>query len=93
MSEEENNICEKHRDASHNQKLVQLLDVFLGKYKELLEQTHLNKDDQLLPTIYELIQIVNEIPVIKVQIHAIREYQKRLLTSVECDLDVQTNSS
>lgn len=92
MVEEETNICEQYRETNHNRDLVNLLNASLEEYGKLFEQTHLNKDDELLSTMYELIQSLNEIPMINEQMYAIRKYQQLALKSNERDISTQTNS-
>ena len=87
MLDEETNICEKYPENSHNQELVDLLNASLEEYGKLSDQTELNTDDQLLPRMYELIEVVSRIPMINEQVHAIRKHQQWILKSHERDVD------
>jgi hypothetical protein len=89
MINEEESICQQQQNQNHfNKQLAIELRVLLNDYKQLFPETHLDGENEQLSKIYELITSVNEIPMMKEQINAIRKYQHLLLTSNQNDIDI-----
>lgn len=81
---EEEFICQKYNESIFNKQLTSQLRILINDYKQLFHQIHF---DSILSNIYESIRLINEIPMIKEQINAIREYQQYLLTSNERNIE------
>jgi ribosomal protein S20 len=86
MLNEEKSIYQKQNESIFNKQLATQLRTLIKDYKQLFDQIHCDSGKKILPDIYKLIRAVNEVPMIKEQIDAIREYQQFLLTSNEHDI-------
>jgi uncharacterized protein YfkK (UPF0435 family) len=83
MINEEENICEAQKSDNLNQALVKGLEQLKTKYEEHLKAIKPDKENIDLSDIYKLIKAVNEIPMVTVQLVAIRKYHQKLLKSNE----------
>jgi hypothetical protein len=92
MIDEEESICQRQNPSNFNKQLTIELKILIKDYEQLSREIHLGGENEILSKIYELIILVNEIPMIKEQINAIRKYQDFLLTSNEHDVDIQKTS-
>ncbi|CAF1333807.1 unnamed protein product [Adineta steineri] len=82
MITEENMICQKENQNHINQKLIIELEKFKNEYQNF-NAKYCKKKNKPLSDIYELIKSVNEISMVKKQLHAIRKYHKSVLTADE----------
>ncbi|CAF1267357.1 unnamed protein product [Adineta steineri] len=82
MITEENMICQKENQNHINQKLMIELEKFKNEYQNF-NAKYSKKKNKPLSDIYELIKSVNEISMVKKQLHAIRKHHKSLLTATE----------
>lgn len=89
MISEEESICQQQGQCPLNQQLVIELRALTKTYDQLFDETHLGAENEILSNIYELIKLMNNIPMIKEQTNAITIYQHFLLTSNEYIVDVQ----
>jgi hypothetical protein len=89
MIQEEQFICQRHNQKTFNQQLAHELKVFKNEYERLLNETYSGKETEMLSNIYELIMLVNKIPMVKKQIDAIKTYQELFLTSNERNINGQ----
>jgi len=94
MINEEESICQQQQQnqCTFNKQLIIELQELVKNYEQLFHKTQLNTDKEILSKIYELIISINNIPMIKEQIDAIKIYQYFLLTSNERDIDIQNAS-
>jgi ribosomal protein S20 len=92
MLNEEKSIYQKQNESIFNKQLATQLRTLIKDYKQLFDQIHCDSGKKILPDIYESIRAVNEVPMMKEQIDAIREYQQFLLTSNEHNIETQTIS-
>ncbi len=92
MIDEEVSISQQQKQSYYNKQLAIELEILIKDYEQLFLETHLVGENEILSKIYELIILVNEIPMIKEQINAIRKYQDFLLTSNEHDIDIENTS-
>jgi len=92
MIDEEVSISQQQKQSYYNKQLAIELRILIKDYEQLFLETHLVGENEILSKIYELIILVNEIPMIKEQINAIRKYQDFLLTSNEHDVDIENTS-
>jgi hypothetical protein len=89
MIKEEESICQQQNQSNFNEQLTIELRVLTKNYNQLFREIHIGAGNETLSKIYELIILVNEIPMIKEQINAIKKYQDFLLTSNERVVDIQ----
>jgi hypothetical protein len=81
MINEENFICQIQNPNDFNQDLVIQLEKLKKNYQKKANATELDKQTPILSSIYDLIKSTNEIPMVKVQVNAIRKYHQHLLES------------
>jgi hypothetical protein len=80
MINEEQFICNTQKTSNEaNALLIDGLKQFKTKYQEYLNTIKSDKNNLTLSNIYDLIESVNRIPMVKIQLNAIREYQQRLV--------------
>jgi ribosomal protein S20 len=88
MIKEEESICERQNQSNFNQQLRVELKTIIKDYVGFLRATDSDQTIATLSKIYDLIMQVNEIPMIKEQINAVKKYQHRFLTSNEHHVDI-----
>ncbi len=81
MINEENFICQIQNPNGFNQDLLIQLEKLKKNYQKKANATELDRQNLILSSIYDLIQSTNEIPMVKVQVNAIRKYHQHLLES------------
>jgi hypothetical protein len=79
MIEEEQFICHTQTSNNANGLLIDGLKQFKTKYQEHLNTIKLDKNNPILSNIYDLIESMNRIHMVKIQLNAIREYQQHLV--------------
>jgi len=67
--------------------LMEELEKLRNEYQLLLQETNSNGD---ISTVYEQLESLNEIQMVKVQIDAIKMYREHFVRSNERDPDIQT---
>jgi hypothetical protein len=92
MIKEEQFICHKHNPSIFNQKLTDKLKVLKSECEQLFSEILPGKENDILSNIYKLIMLVNEIPMVKKQIDAIKTYQQSFISSNEQDASRQVTN-
>ena len=85
MINEEKFICNTQTPNELNKKLLKKLEHRKRSYEEHLNEINTSREDLTLLSIYDLIKLVHQIPMVKIQLHAIRKYQECLLESNQRD--------
>ena len=85
MFEEESTIYQRHKGSSFNQQLVEELEKLKNEYQIFFNTVDWKNNNEALPTLYDLIESINKIGMVKEQMNAIQEYQQQILTSNEQD--------
>jgi hypothetical protein len=83
MIKDEKKICEAKNPSNFNRQLVNELEKLEKEYKKFFDMEHSHGNNKELSNIYELIEAVNEIPMVNEQMNTIKKYQQFLLTSSE----------
>jgi hypothetical protein len=83
MIEEEHQLCEKKSTKCLNSKLLKNLNELKEEYEQQQRISRSNKNSISLTSIYELIQVVNEMEPIKEQMHVIEQYQQKYMSKQE----------
>jgi hypothetical protein len=92
MFEEEGTIYQKYKGSNFNQQLVEELEKLKKEYEMFFNTVDWENNNEALPTLYDLIESVNKIGMVKEQMNAIQEYQQQLLTSNEQDFSYPTTT-
>ena len=87
MIQEEEIIYQKYPQSTENRQLMEELEKLRNEYQLLLQETNSNGD---ISTVYEQLESLNEIQMVKVQIDAIKMYREHFVRSNERDPDIQT---
>ena len=85
MIAEENDFCQAYKSNNLNLELVRKLNELMDVYQRHLDRMELNQKHGNLYNIYQLIQTVNEVPMVKVQMDALKKSQKILMKQYECE--------
>ncbi|CAF4272672.1 unnamed protein product [Rotaria sp. Silwood2] len=80
MIKEEQYICQNYDQNNFNSQLVDKLIILKREYEQQFNQAYSNDENQMLSNVYELIISVNQIPMVKEQLDAIKNYQEFFLT-------------
>ena len=86
MMNEEQFICETQTSSELNKMLIDGLKQFKVKYEEHLNDMKSNREQLTLSKIYDLINWVDEVPVVKIQVDAIRDYQQHFVEKNQHDI-------
>ena len=89
MIDEEEFLCQTEASHELNRRLINQLKKLKSHYEEELNIVSLNKATRSLPQIYELMQCVNEVPMVKVQFDAIKKYRQTLVKSNQYDVRIE----
>ena len=89
MINEEESVAKSQSQSIFNQQLANELRVLLKEYQQLFDKTQSGNENKTLTNIYELIILVNDVPMVKEQMDAIKKYCQLLLEANEHDTDVQ----
>ncbi|CAF4704819.1 unnamed protein product, partial [Rotaria sp. Silwood2] len=85
---EENFICKKVTSGDLNQKLVGRLYQIKHQYQHYLNAIQSNETFKNLSKIYQLIQQIADVPMVKVQLDVIQIYHQTLLKANEKDVSI-----
>ncbi|CAF3412094.1 unnamed protein product [Rotaria socialis] len=83
MIDEEQYICRSYDLVNFNQQLIRKLKQLQREYEQQFNRTVQNEENQIRPHVYQLVTSVNEIPMIRTQIDAIKKYQEGIFKSHE----------
>ena len=91
--DEENLIVETQNSNSLNKRLFNGLKQLKTKYEECLDTIKSSRDDLNLPKIYDLIKSTDEMSMIKIQLNAIKKYQRIFLKNNEYQVHINKTCS
>lgn len=89
MIKEEDFISQRQTNSIFNQHLIEKLKAFKELYEQQLHNTYSDKEPEILSYIYKLIISLNSIPMVKIQLDAIKTYRQYFLSSNEQVTDKQ----
>ena len=92
MIREEQSISHKQESSQCNQRLTAHLRSFQDEYEQLINATCGQATDEPLSEIFESLRsIIDRVPMVKVQIDAIKNYQQHFITSNGHNAEVLTS--
>ncbi|CAF4370983.1 unnamed protein product, partial [Rotaria sp. Silwood2] len=85
---EEDFICQKETSSDFNRELIGQLKQLKMNYEHQVKTIELNENSTTLSHIYQLINRMNTVPMITIQLDAIKNYHEILLKNNEHDVPI-----
>lgn len=93
MIDQEDTICKTQTLNDLNKKLLNHLKRFGTKYQDDLNGMTLNNATIDLSTVYDLIESLHKLPIIKVQMDAIEKYKTQFIENNQINVFLKENDS